>query len=111
MDGHSHGKLLPRFAGPIVEFLCRRPEATRVDVLDFIDQTFGVRVARIALCKFLKKYGLDRVGAAAPAPVPATVAATVQAQVAPPPDPPTTRPVVTPAPPLCSDARASRARS
>ena len=115
MDGRSHGKLLPRFAGPIVEFLCRRPEATHADLLDFIDQTFGVRVARIALYKFLKKYGLDRVGAAAPAPVPATVAATVQAQVAPPPDPPTTRPVVTPAvtpaPPLCSDARASRARS
>jgi transposase len=114
MDGRPHGKLLPRFAGPIVEFLCRHPEATRADLLDFIDQTFGVRVSRIALYKFLKKFGLDRVGAAAPAPVPAPVAAAAQASAAPP-DPPPAQPIgtlaTTPAPPFCSDAHSSRARS
>src|SRR5206468_8318483 len=83
MDGRPYGKLLPRYAGPIAEFLCRRPEATRADLIDFLDQTFGVRVSRIALYKFLKKYGLDRVGAVAAATVPATVA--TAAATAPPP--------------------------
>ena len=121
MDGRPHGKLLPRFAGPIVEFLCRHPEATRADLLDFIDQTFGVRVSRIALYKFLKKYGLDRVGAAVPAPVPAPVAAAAQASAAPPDPPPaapspppllpSSTPAVAPAPPICADARSTPARS
>jgi transposase len=107
LDGRPYGKLLPRFAGPIIEFLLARPQATRADLIDFIDQTFGVRVSRIALYKFLKKFGLDRVGVSAPGTAPAVAA--------PSPDPPTTRPVATPtaasAPPFCSDVRASRARS
>jgi transposase len=107
LDGRPYGKLLPRFAGPIIEFLLARPQATRADLIDFIDQTFGVRVSRIALYKFLKKFGLDRVGVSAPGTAPAVAAAS--------PDPPTTRPVATPtaasAPPFCSDVRASRARS
>jgi transposase len=107
MDGRPYGKLLPRFAGPIIEFLLARPQATRADLIDFIDQTFGVRVSRISLYKFLKKFGLDRVGVSAPGTAPAVAAAS--------PDPPTTRPVATPtaasAPPFCSDVRASRARS
>jgi transposase len=110
MDGRPYGKLLPRYAGPMAEFLCRRPEATRADLIDFIDQTFGVRVSRIALYKFLKKFGLDRVGASAPGTAPASPPVATAS-----PDPPTTRPVATPAatsaPPFCSDARASRARS
>jgi transposase len=114
LDGRPYGKLLPRYAGPIAEFLCRRPEATRADLIDFIDQTFDVRVSRIALYHFLKKYGLDRVGAAAASTVPATVTATLQAAAAPP-DPPPALPNATPAvataPPFCSDARAVRARS
>jgi transposase len=114
MDGRPHGKLLPRFAGPIVEFLCRHPEATRADLLDFIDHTLGVRVSRIALYKFLKKYGLDRVGTAAPAPVPAPVAVAAAQASAAPPDPPPVQPIstpaVAPAPPFCADARSSRAR-
>jgi transposase len=110
MDGRPYGKLLPRYAGPIAEFLCRHPEASRADLIDFIDQTFGVHVSRIALYKFLKKFGLDRVGVSAPGTAPA------KPPVAPAsPDPPITRPVATPAatpaPPFCSDARASRARS
>jgi hypothetical protein len=110
LDGRPYGKLLPRFAGPIIEFLLTRPQATRADLIDFIDQTFGVRVSRIALYKFLKKFGLDRVGVSAPGTAPATPAVAAAS-----PDPPPTRPVATPAatsaPPFCSDARASRARS
>jgi hypothetical protein len=61
LDGRPHGKLLPRFAGPIAAFLLGHPDASRADVLDFIHRTFGVRVSRIALYKFLKKYGLQDV--------------------------------------------------
>lgn len=61
MAGRSHGKLLPRYAGPIAEFvLTTNPKATHYDTLDFIERTFGVRVSTVALYKFLKKYGLDR---------------------------------------------------
>src|SRR3954452_19504210 len=75
MDGRPYGKLLPRYAGPIAQFLFRRPQASRADVIDFIDQTFQVRVSRAPLFRFLKKYGLDRPPAAAaaaapPAPLP-----------------------------------------
>jgi hypothetical protein len=59
MDGRPYGKLLPRFAGPIAEFLLGHPQASRWDLIDFVGRTFGVRVSRIALYKFLKKYGLD----------------------------------------------------
>ena len=59
MDGRPYGKLLPRYAGPIIQFLLGRPQASRADLIDFIDQTFGVRVSRIALYHFLKKHGLD----------------------------------------------------
>jgi hypothetical protein len=59
LKGRPYGKLLPRFAGPIAGFLHGHPDASRADLLDFIDSTFGVRVSRIALYKFLKKYGLD----------------------------------------------------
>ena len=61
MAGRSHGKMLPRYAGPIAEFvLTTHPKATHYDTLDFIERTFGVRVSTVALHKFLKKYGLDR---------------------------------------------------
>jgi hypothetical protein len=60
MDGRPYGKLLPRYAGPVAQFLFAHPRASRADILDFIDNTFGVRVSRIALFKFLKKYGLDQ---------------------------------------------------
>jgi len=61
MDGRPYGKLLPRFAGPIAQYLFAHPHASRGDILDFIDDAFGVRVSRIALYHFLKKYGLDQV--------------------------------------------------
>jgi hypothetical protein len=68
MDGRPYGKLLPRYAGPIAHFLCTHPDASRADLIDFVDDTFGVRVSRIALYKFLKKYGLDRVADTTPTP-------------------------------------------
>lgn len=60
LAGRAHGKLLPRFAGPIAQFLCAHPEATRWDLLDFIQQTWGVSVSRMAVHRFLKKYGLEQ---------------------------------------------------
>ena len=60
MVGKPYGKLLPRYAGPIVEFLISHPEATRHDVLDFIERTWNVTVSTVALSKFYKKFGLDR---------------------------------------------------
>jgi hypothetical protein len=67
LAGRAHGKLLPRFAGPVAKFLLERPRASRYDLLDFVQRTWDVRVTRQALHKFLKKYGLDRAspGAAA----------------------------------------------
>jgi transposase len=75
--GRPYGKLLPRYAGSIAEFLFSHPDASRYDALDFIERTWKVRVSRVALYRFLKKYGLDRVPAGAmssafpPPPLPA----------------------------------------
>jgi hypothetical protein len=71
LAGRSHGKLLPRFAGPIAQFLHQHPDATRWDVLDFIRDTWGVSVSRVALHRFLKKYGLDGAGDVVVFPKPA----------------------------------------
>src|ERR1700731_588308 len=60
LAGRPHGKLLPRFAGPIAEFLLNHPQATRYDALDFIQRTWNVRVSTVALHHFCKKFGLDR---------------------------------------------------
>ena len=61
MDGRPYGKLLPRYAGAVAQFLFSHPDARRADLIDFIDTTFGVRVSRVALARFLKKFGLDGV--------------------------------------------------
>jgi hypothetical protein len=76
LAGRSHGKLLPRFAGPIAQFLCENPQATRYDLLDFIQRTWGVSASRMGLYKYLKKYGLDEASriVPVPAPPPATAA-------------------------------------
>lgn len=60
LSGRPYGKLLPRYAGPIAQFLVTHPNARRDDVLDFIETTWNLRVALTALHRFLKKYGLDR---------------------------------------------------
>jgi hypothetical protein len=60
MAGRPHGKLLPRYAGAIAEFILSHADATRYDLLDFIERTWGVRVSTVALHQFCKKFGLDR---------------------------------------------------
>jgi hypothetical protein len=60
MAGRPHGKLLPRYAGPIAEFILTHADATRYDLLDFIERTWGVHVSTVALHHFCKKFGLDR---------------------------------------------------
>src|SRR5215813_10649293 len=97
LDGRPYGKLLPRYAGPIAGFLCAHPDATRADLIDFVDQTFGVRVSRIALYKFLKRYGLDQVPAATSPPAAGVAPGPVAAV---PPEPA--------APPFCSGGRSTR---
>src|SRR5438477_6613090 len=71
MAGRPHGKLLPRYAGPFAEFILTHADATRYDLLDFIERTWEVRVSTVALHHFCKKFGLDRATrAAATAPQP-----------------------------------------
>jgi hypothetical protein len=116
MDGRPYGKLLPRFAGPIAAYVFAHPRASRGDLIDFIDATFGVRVSRIALYHFLKKYGLD--GASGPAEAPAAVAPADDPPalplVLPPggvPELPAGRPLPAPAPPFSPRGRSTPAPS
>jgi hypothetical protein len=77
---------LPRYAGPIAAFLLGHPDSSRADLLDFIEATFAVRVSRIALYKFLKKFGLDHLGGPEQPPArlpPGTPAATPPSHPAP----------------------------
>jgi hypothetical protein len=76
LAGRSHGKLLPRWAGPIAQFRHEHPQATRWDVLDFIQATWGVSVSRMALHRFFKKYGLDQASQPVLLPAPLPAAAT-----------------------------------
>jgi transposase len=119
-DGRPYGKLLPRYAGPIIEFLLAHPKATRSQLLDFIDHTFGVRVSRIALYKFLKKFGIDQLATASAAPasaVPAVPTAPTDPADANPVPPRHAGTLVTvtsapaPAPPFSSGTRSMRAPS
>lgn len=107
MDGRPYGKLLPRFAGPIAQFLCTQPQASRYDLLDFIERTFEVRVSRIALYRFLKKYGLDHVPASSPADPPPGALPDTPAPCTPSPG----TPAAAPAPPFCSGRRSTPAPS
>ena len=124
LDGRPYGKLLPRYAGPIAEFLFGHPDASRADLIDFVAQTFGVRVSRIALYKFLKKFGLDEASRRAAAAAQAPPATAGRAGPAPAPVPPRPgegpaavpfvgqgQPVPTPAPPFSPHARSTPAPS
>jgi hypothetical protein len=116
MDGRPYGKLLPRYAGPIAGFLFSHPDASRADLIDFIDTTFGVRVSRVALAKFLKKFGLDqvtRLTAAAPGPtaLPAPDPGAADALPRPTLSAPQGQPAPTTAPPFSSRGRNTRAPS
>jgi transposase len=118
MAGRPHGKLLPRYAGPIAEFVLTHPDATRHDTLEFIERTWGVRVSTVALHHFLKRYGLDRAtrtaarastdGAAAE-PEASSRAPMIAAE--PPAALPPGQPVPLPAPPFSSRRRNTRGRS
>jgi hypothetical protein len=118
MAGRPHGKLLPRYAGPIAEFVLTHPDASRLDTLDFIERTWSVRVSTVALYHFLKKYGLDRASrAAALASTDAAVAepaAALPALILPA-EPvaalPPGQPVPLPAPPFSSRRRTTRVPS
>src|SRR4051812_30065704 len=69
MAGRPHGKLLPRYAGPIAEFILTHVDATRYDIIEFIQRTWNEHVSTVALHHFCKKFGLDR-GARAEAKAP-----------------------------------------
>jgi hypothetical protein len=104
MAGRPTGKLLPRYAGPVAQFLLTHPQASRYDVLDFLEATWDVRVSTVALHHFLKKYGLDRAtrqAAAAPAPGRIEVVEAV----------PAGHPVPRPAPPFSWPTRSTPAPS
>ena len=60
LSGRPYAKLLPRYAGPIAQFLVTHAQASREHLLDFIETTWNLRVSLTALHNFLKKYGLDR---------------------------------------------------
>ncbi len=62
MAGRPYGKLLPRYAGPIAQFLIAHPNASRGEIIEFIERIWNVRVSTVALYHFMKKYGLDRAG-------------------------------------------------
>jgi hypothetical protein len=119
MAGRPHGKLLPRYAGPIAEFVVSHPDASRHDTLDFIERTFGVRVSTVALHHFLKRYGLDRASrTAALASTNETAAVEPEASrpaliipAEPPAAAPPRQPVPLPAPPFSSRRRTTRGRS
>ena len=110
MAGRPHGKLLPRYAGPIAEFILTHADATRYDMIDFIERIWGVRVSTVALHHFCKKFGLDRATRAeATAPRPSaerTPAESRAAETAPP-----SQPVALPPPPFSRRGRNTRERS
>jgi transposase len=110
LAGRPHGKLLPGYAGPIAEFILTHPNATRYDVLDFIQRTWDVHVSTVALHHFCKKFGLDRATrAAATAPKPPgepAVAVSAPSGVGSP-----RQPVPLPPPPFSSPRPSTRAPS
>lgn len=111
LAGRPHGKLLPRYAGPIAEFLLTHADATRYDILDFIARTWNVRVSTVALHHFCKKFGLDRATRAAALPPrtgadPSGAAQPRRLELAPP-----DQPVPLPPPPFSRRAPSTRAPS
>jgi hypothetical protein len=101
---------LPRYAGPIAEFILTHGDATRYDVLAFIRRTWGVHVSTVALHHFCKKFGLDRATRAAatapkPAVEPVVTPSAPSGAVSP------RQPVPLPPPPFSSPRPNTRARS
>jgi len=115
MAGRPHGKLLPRYAGPIAEFILTHADATRYDMIDFIERTWGQRVSTVALHHFCKKFGLDRATRAeATAPKPSAAPPSAERTPAEPrtlETVPPSQPVPLPPPPFSRRGRNTRARS
>jgi transposase len=110
LAGRPHGKLRPRYAGPIAEFILTHADATRYDVLAFIQRTWDVHVSTVALHHFCKKFGLDRATrAAATAPKPAGKTASAPSTLSGTGSP--GQPVPLPPPPFSPPRRNTRARS
>ena len=110
MAGRPHGKLLPRYAGPIAEFILTHADATRYDMIDFIERTWGERVSTVALHHFCKKYGLDRATRAeATAPKPSAERTPAEPRTLEPAPP--SQPMPLPPPPFSRRGRNTRARS
>jgi transposase len=110
MAGRPRGKLLPRYAGPIAEFILTHADATRYDILDFIERTWGVRVSTVALHHFCKKFGLDR-ATRAEATAPRPSAGRTPAEPHPAETVPPSQPVPLPPPPFSQRGRNTRGRS
>lgn len=110
MAGRPHGKLLPRYAGPIAEFILTHADATRYDILNFIERTWGVRVSTVALYHFCKKFGLDR-ATRAEATAPRPSAGHTPAEAHPVETVPPSQPVPLPPPPFSRRGRSTRGRS
>jgi transposase len=107
LAGRPYGTLLPRSAGPIAEFLLQHPDASRYDILDFIHRTWDVRVSRVALYRFLTKYGLQRLTPAPSAAAsPAAALPAVRVAAVPP-----GQPVPEPAPPFSGRTPSTLGRS
>jgi transposase len=110
LAGRPHGKLLPRYAGPIAEFILSHADATRYDILDFIERTWGVRVSTVALHHFNKKFGLDR-ATRAEATALRPSAGRTPAELRPVETGPPSQPVPLPPPPFSRRALSTRGRS
>jgi transposase len=110
MAGRPHGKLLPRYAGPIAEFILTHADASRYDLLDFIERTWGVRVSTVALHHFCKKFGLDR-ATRAEATAPRPSAGRTPAEPRPVATVPPRQPVPLPPPPFSRRGPSTRGRS
>src|SRR5450755_2311481 len=110
LAGRPYGKLLPRYAGPIAEFILTHADATRYDILDFIERTWGVRVSTVALHHFCKKFGLDR-AARAEATAPQPSVERPPAELRPVETVPPSQPVPLPPPPFSRRGPNTRARS
>jgi hypothetical protein len=110
MAGRPYGKLLPRYAGPIAEFILSHADATRYDLLDFIERTWNVRVSTVALHHFCKKFGLDR-ATRAEATAPRPRSGRTPAEPRPVETVPPSQPVALPPPPFSRRGRNTRGRS
>jgi hypothetical protein len=110
LAGRPHGKLLPRYAGPIAEFILTHADASRYDILDFIERTWGVRVSTVALHHFCKKFGLDR-ASRAEATAPRANAGSTPAEPRPLATLPPSQPVPLPPPPFSRRGRSTPGRS